>query len=498
MCSIAFHAQNGRLIVMDFADVNTEGSEIRESQISHAHAAIKVSLEQATQIASKRYHAPLDNQFKPQLVYIQKKNGQMASAHLIQLRDDQKHIWCRVALDVTNGEILEYVNYVNTFSYQAIELPKDNPKDGFKFIVNPERKPASPFGWVTGKETDGNNARIVHKDKTLTFNDKKGFKYPWQAKLPPNDAANVKASMVNAFYVVNRMHDISYAFGFDEKNGNFQNKNGKPGGKPGDPVNVIVQDSTGVNNANFATPPDGQKPRMRLYLFNNPANVDSALANDVIIHEYGHGISNRLTGGSHQGNCLMTLESGGMGEGWSDAFAFMLERKATDKPNTNFIMGRYVTGGKGIRSHPYSTNLQTNPLKYSSLNKLNQVHAIGTVWATILYELLSDLTLKYGFNRNWDNANLKAGNIVALRLMMGGLKLQPCNPTLLQARDAIIKADAATYKGKYHCNIWKAFAKRGMGVKAKKNGNTYTDDGTIPAKCRKAVKPGKPVKKFIR
>ncbi|KAI8894240.1 Fungalysin metallopeptidase-domain-containing protein, partial [Globomyces pollinis-pini] len=481
--NIAFHAKNGRLIVMDFADVKTEGSEIRESPISHAHAAITVTLEQATQIASKRYHAPLDKEFKPELVYIQKKNGQIASAHLIQLRDDQKHIWCRVALDVTNGEILEYVNYVNTFNYQAIELPNDNPKNGFKFIVNPERKPASPFGWVTNKQTDGNNARIVHNDKPLGFDHQFGFSYRWQSNLPPNNVANVKASMVNAFYVVNRMHDISYAFGFDEANGNFQNQNGKADGKPGDAVNVIVQDSTGVNNANFATPPDGQKPRMRLYLFNNPVNVDSAMANDVIIHEYGHGISNRLTGGSHQGNCLMTLESGGMGEGWSDAFAFMLERKATDKPNTNFVMGSYVTGGRGIRSHPYSTNLQTNPLKYSTLSKLNQVHAIGTVWATMLYELFTELIVKYGFNGNWDNPNLTSGNTIALRLMMGGLKLQPCNPTLLQARDAIIKADAATFGGRYHCIIWLAFAKRGMGVKAVRNGNVYTDDGTVPVRC---------------
>ena len=33
-----------------------------------------------------------------------------------------------------------------------------------------------------------------------------------------------------------------------------------------------------------------------------------------------HGITNRMTGGG-TGRCLQTTESGGMGEGWSDAMA---------------------------------------------------------------------------------------------------------------------------------------------------------------------------------
>jgi extracellular elastinolytic metalloproteinase len=42
---------------------------------------------------------------------------------------------------------------------------------------------------------------------------------------------------------------------------------------------------------------------------------DGSIENDVPIHEYTHGISNRLTGGSAQGNCLGDTISGGMGEG---------------------------------------------------------------------------------------------------------------------------------------------------------------------------------------
>ena len=39
-----------------------------------------------------------------------------------------------------------------------------------------------------------------------------------------------------------------------------------------------------------------------------------------MIHEMTHGITNRMTGGG-TGRCLQTTESGGMGEGWSDAMA---------------------------------------------------------------------------------------------------------------------------------------------------------------------------------
>ncbi|MBO6213523.1 M36 family metallopeptidase, partial [Algoriella sp.] len=49
---------------------------------------------------------------------------------------------------------------------------------------------------------------------------------------------------------------------------------------------------------------------------------DGSFDNGIIAHEYGHGISNRLTGPITNSNCLSNLEQ--MGEGWSDFFALML------------------------------------------------------------------------------------------------------------------------------------------------------------------------------
>ena len=82
-----------------------------------------------------------------------------------------------------------------------------------------------------------------------------------------------------------------------------------------------AQDGGGLDNANFATPPDGQSPRMQMYVFDTTApGRDGDLSNGVIIHEYGHGVSNRLTGGPANVGCWRTSSSRA-GEGWSDFYS---------------------------------------------------------------------------------------------------------------------------------------------------------------------------------
>ena len=46
---------------------------------------------------------------------------------------------------------------------------------------------------------------------------------------------------------------------------------------------------------------------------------------------------------------------------------------------------------------------------------------------------------------------------------------QPCRPTFIQARDAIIDADKALTGGKNSCLLWKGFAKRGLGADASRS-----------------------------
>jgi hypothetical protein len=64
-----------------------------------------------------------------------------------------------------------------------------------------------------------------------------------------------------------QFHDLTYRLGFDELSGNFQQANFGKGGRGGDAVIAMAQDGSGTNNANFATPPDGQNGRMRMYVW---------------------------------------------------------------------------------------------------------------------------------------------------------------------------------------------------------------------------------------
>jgi extracellular elastinolytic metalloproteinase len=181
-------------------------------------------------------------------------------------------------------------------------------------------------------------------------------------------------------------------------------------------------------------------------------------------------------------------------QGWSDAVGLFLTRKASDKMEDTVPVGWYVIGstitGKGIRRYPYSTNMTINPHVYSELNSLGEVHNIGEVWATVLFDMYWNLVEKLGFTPNWHDASAMKGNIVAMQLLIGGLALQPCNPSLVHARDAILLADVNHYKGAHSCEIWRAFARRGLGIDADKQPDNahhlapaYIDGFALPIGC---------------
>lgn len=50
------------------------------------------------------------------------------------------------------------------------------------------------------------------------------------------------------------------------------------------------------------------------------------------------------------------------------------------------------------------------------------------------------------------------GRHLAMKLVLDAMKLQPCNPTFLNARDAILDADRALTDGENLCPLWTGFA----------------------------------------
>ena len=153
---------------------------------------------------------------------------------------------------------------------------------------------------------------------------------------------------------------------FDEPSGNFQEENYGRGGSGSDYVYAEAQDGSGTCNANMSTPSDGGNPRMQMYICDTR---DGDFDNGVIVHEYGHGISTRLTGGPSTSSCLNNQEQ--MGEGWSDWFGTVMTIQAGDVATKSRPMGTWLfregpTGG-GIRPYPYTTDMSVNPMTYGTL-----------------------------------------------------------------------------------------------------------------------------------
>ena len=534
--------------------------------------------------------------------------------------------------------------------YNSILLPNQSPADGgFSLVVDPSTLGVgSPLGWhdtdgVAGPEfttTRGNN---VWAQEDENDNNGTGFSPEGTAELifdfdfdfTQDPALSLDASITNLFYLNNMLHDIFYEYGFDEASGNFQQNNYGNGGNGNDFVYADAQDGSGTNNANFATPGDGAKPRMQMFLWDGAVTsgplltinegplagdyegvpaafggeivdltadkvlveddpsgtsdtndacdeitngsdlsgkiavirrgecefgfkalaaqnegavavimvnnvegeaitmaggavgdqvtiplfmvnsidgeaiiaellnetinatingvtvgpmIDASLDNEIIAHEYGHGISNRLTGGGNNTGCLNNAEQ--MGEGWSDYLGLIITMKVGDQADDGRGMATYSSGqgldGGGIRQYKYSRDMIENPLTYSDLPATGgQVHAVGTIWATVLWDLTWDLIDVYGYDEDMFNGT--GGNNIAMQLVLDGMKLQPCAPGFESGRDAIIEADELAYDGENKCLIWETFARRGLGSSATQGSSSSVTDGTaafdIPAEC---------------
>ena len=301
-------------------------------------------------------------------------------------------------------------------TYNVFPMPIESPFYGSRSLVSAidvVNTEASPYGWhdtngSPGAEytnTRGNNV-FAYEDQDGNNNNNPGsspnggssliFDYPFNPVYSSGNKSQA-AAITNLFYWNNIVHDVAYVYGFDEASGNFQQNNYGKGGLGNDYVRAEAQDGGGTCNANFATPPDGSLPRMQMYIC---GDKDGDFDNVVIIHEYGHGISVRLTGGPGTASCLNNNEQ--MGEGWSDWFGLMLTMKAGESGANPRGIGTYLfgqaPGGPGIRAYPYSTNMAINTHTYNSITTAGVPHGFGSVWAAMLWVMTWGLIVQYGFD----------------------------------------------------------------------------------------------------
>jgi Zn-dependent metalloprotease len=383
--------------------------------------------------------------------------------------------WYEILVDAHTGELLMRYN-LYIFEAQGTVYTED-PDAGGRSLVSfvGDTTINTTAGWMgtstvtTGNnveaylDTNADNAPDANNGTNLSnghaFAPDQNFTFPFSTAADPR--TQQAAVVTNLFYYNNIMHDFSYRLGFTETSGNFQTNNYGRGGTGNDSVRAEAQDGSGTNNANFATPPDGQRPRMQQYLFTAPTpDRDSSVDSDVVFHEYGHGISNRLIGNGS--TALSGTQSGAMGEGWSDYWATTI--------NNDGVMGEYVTQNttRGIRRAAYTVPSNTVHDSYADVCAGGcEVHNDGEVWAATLWDLRTQL-----------------GAAITDSIVLNGMKFTPTRPSFLNARDGILQADQNLNGGANRCAIWTVFARHGMGVSAVGNdGTTHTAATNVPTDC---------------
>jgi hypothetical protein len=318
------------------------------------------------------------------------------------------------------------------------------------------------------------------------------FPCTWNPNSPFSWQVNRAQNTTQVFFFVNRWHDHLQAspIGFTEAAGNFQAVNPSGHGKGGDPVDTQTEDGANtdnglpdgghIDNANMDTPPDGQSPRMQMYLQHQPftsypdgdpfAPTDVGDEADTVYHEYTHGLSNRLVVDATGNSTLGNVEAGAMGEAWSDWYAMdYLVRSGLQKdvPNkTNIIIFQFDGAGTDLdRTEPIDCKVGVNSqlcrggatgkhsgytyADYSHVIGIPEVHSDGEIWAQTLWDLRD-----------------RVGSKAAESLVTRAMELSPSNPSFLDERNAILMADTVVFGRQYEHAIWSVFANRGMGYYA--------------------------------
>ncbi|MBY8845954.1 M36 family metallopeptidase [Streptomyces sp. SP2-10] len=277
--------------------------------------------------------------------------------------------------------------------------------------------------------------------------------------------------VINIFFFCNQMHDLTMMLGFTEEHGNFQTVNPSGQGKGADPVHAFAHPQSVPGTANMATRADGTAAVMNMGLVRGTGR-HTADDGDVVIHEFFHGVSNRLVGGLHDAQGLDELQSESMGEGWSDFFA--LTTRNFSKPQERVVIGNWlIDNPAGIRQRPYDAHypgsfgdIGKGPGQLGSDLDYTEIHNVGEIWCAALMELTRRVATALN--------SKERGYRVTWQAVIDGMKLTPKNPSFLIARDAILRALKAMKGGRLTETeykavreaAWGAFAKFGMGVDA--------------------------------
>ncbi len=272
----------------------------------------------------QQFRAALLTDADAKLTWVPMSAGVMRLAWDVTLTSRSRAEMYRVLVDAETANVLvrhAMTAYISDATYRVFRTESPTPfspgHESASSLQPPEvdrvllttpglNTTASPNGWINDGNniTSGNNAdaymdtnadNVADLPRT-TGSPSRVFDFPLDLTQEPTNFKD--ASVTQLFYWTNFMHDRMYELGFTEAAGNFQVDNFGRGGVGNDPVQADAQDGSGTNNANFSTPADGGRGRMQMFLWTSPTpDRDGSFEAEVVLHEYGHGVSNRLVGG---------------------------------------------------------------------------------------------------------------------------------------------------------------------------------------------------------
>ncbi len=391
-------------------------------------------------------------------VIVDAKNGEtLYSRQLVQMLEARGNVYR------ADGTARQMTSFPRAWADYGVTVPTWDT--GF---------PGQPDHWLDGPNSVGNSVNAHLGDSGGPINAVPGGA---GVVFDPSDPAGDDQKVLNIFYYNNVMHDVFYLLGFREADGNFQQDTKGRGGIPGDPVDARAHSQAVWGTANMLTPVDGTSPTMNMGLVMD-TGLHTAFDSTVVFHEYMHGVTNRLVGGAMNDHALEEPQSRAMGEGWGDYVACTLNNVVT--------VGHWVKRKPGgIRSAPYDDNY---PGRFGDIGTgiYTEIHRVGEIWCAALVQMNRNLDARLGAPR---------GRNLALQLVVDALKLSPANPNMLDMRNAILKAldhkrgittpaglSEADY-GVAKTEVWRAFAKYGMGTQARSGGanlSSVVGDTTMP------------------
>jgi extracellular elastinolytic metalloproteinase len=447
-------------------------------------------------------------------VFATPRANRLAWDLLVEPTDQQMY---RQVIDAQTGEVLYRLSLVNYASGYAFRNYPGAAAGGTQEVFD-----LSGMGWLSpsAKILSGPNAHVYSDqnanniaDQTEEINRQDpatgrndwlwplqvwnpavagcgAFICTWDPGLPGSWAHNENQGGTQLFVLLNLFHDHLKAapIGFTPEAGNFEGDDPVRGEDlDGAKTFQNMPDGAHIDNANFATPPDGFSPRMQMFLWHFPGSNDAFIAADgsneagIVYHEYTHGLSNRLVVDADGFSTLGNVQAGSMGEAWSDWYAYDFLQKQGLQPDVPGVadvrVGHYVGGGQDlIRFEPIDCKIGqtaaqgcpggalTGPggFNYGDFGKVfgaPEVHADGEIWVQTLWDLRDAL-----------------GSDTTESLLTRAMELSPFNPSFLDERNAILQADLVLTGGVNQAAIWSVFAHRGMGWFA----GTIDGDDTNP------------------